>query len=164
MSATARRYRTLFLCTGNSARSILAEAILARRGAGRFEALSAGSHPRGSVDPLALEALVENGFDVAPFRSKSWDELASAPALDFVFTVCDAAARETCPVWPGEPVTANWAMPDPAAATGTLAERRWAFRRAYAELDRRIEIFTSLSIESLGRLALARRVAEIGRS
>jgi arsenate reductase len=162
MSADSPPYRTLFLCTGNSARSIFAEAILRRRGGARFEALSAGSHPRGAVHPLTLDVLVENGFDTARFRSKSWHELASAPPLHFVFTVCDATARESCPVWPGQPITANWAIPDPAAAAGSLADQRWAFRRAYAELDRRIELFTSLSLESLSRFALQQRVDAIG--
>lgn len=162
MRSNSTPYRTLFLCTGNSARSILAEAILARRGGVRFEALSAGTHPRGQVHPLALEVLAENGFETVRLRSKSWHELASAPPLHFVFTVCDAAANETCPKWPGQPLTANWAMSDPAAATGSLVDQRWAFRRAYAELDRRIELFTSLSLESLSRLALQQRVEAIG--
>lgn len=163
--SSPRRFRTLFLCTGNSARSILAEAILRRRGGARFEALSAGSHPKGEVHPLALEVLAEQGHPVEGWRSKSWDELATpgSPPLDFVFTVCDAAARESCPVWPGRPITANWGMPDPAAFEGPIAERRWLFRQAYAELDRRIELFTCLSFESLSRLALRTRLEEIGK-
>jgi len=161
-----RSYRTLFLCTGNSARSILAEAILARRGAGRFEALSAGSQPRGAVHPLALETLTEQGHTTEGLRSKSWDEFAraSSPPLDFVFTVCDALGKETCPVWPGQPLTASWGMPDPAAFEGPLVEQRWLFRRTYAELDRRIELFTELNIESLTRLALKSRLDQIGNA
>ncbi len=165
MPETSRLYHVLFLCTGNSARSILAEVILARRGAGRFIPHSAGSHPKGRVHPLALEVLAEHGHDPSGLRSKGWDELAvpGAPALDFVFTVCDDAAAEACPVWPGQPITAHWGMPDPAAFVGPLTEQRWLFRRTYQELDRRIDIFTSLSVESLSRIALQRRVDEIGK-
>lgn len=157
--------RVLFLCTGNSARSILAEAILNRLGAGRFEAHSAGSHPRGEVHPLALELLRERGYDTSRLRSKSWDELArpGAPALDFVFTVCDAAAGESCPIWPGQPMTAHWGMADPAAFTGSIDQQRGLFRRAHLELERRIDLFTQLRLDALDRLALRTRLEAIGR-
>jgi len=163
---TQRVYHVLFLCTGNSARSILAEAILNRRGAGRFRAHSAGSHPKGAVHPMALEVLHERGYDTAGFRSKSWDELAQpgAPALDFVFTVCDNAAGEACPVWPGQPMTAHWGVEDPAAFAGPADEQRWLFRRVYLELDRRIDLFTNLPVESLDRMSLKARLDEIGKS
>jgi arsenate reductase len=159
-------YRTLFLCTGNSARSILAEAILARLGRGRFEALSAGSHPAGRVHPMAIEVLREHGYETDRLRSKSWDELATAgaPKLDFVFTVCDQAAGESCPVWPGRPVTAHWGVEDPAACSGSPSEQRTAFRRTYVLLERRIELFTRLPLEGLDRMSLTSRLAEIGRS
>jgi len=161
-----KTYHVLFLCTGNSARSILAEALLGRLGAGRFHAHSAGSHPKGRVHPMALEVLAERGHDTAGLRSKSWDELAApgAPALDFVFTVCDAAAGEACPVWPGQPMTAHWGVEDPAAFEGPADRQRWLFRRAYRELERRIELFTSLTLESLDRLSLQSRLDEIGRA
>jgi arsenate reductase len=156
----------LFLCTGNSARSILAEVILAARDPARFAPYSAGSHPKGAVHPLALQVLTEHGHDVRGLRSKSWDELAApgAPALDFVFTVCDDAAGEACPVWPGQPVTAHWGVEDPAAFVGTAAEQRWVFRRVYQVLERRIDLFASLELESLDRLSLRRRLVEIGKS
>jgi arsenate reductase len=159
-------YRVLFLCTGNSARSILAEVILNRLGAGRFRAFSAGSHPKGVVHPLALAVLEEHGEDTRGLRSKGWDELAraGAPALDFVFTVCDDAAGEVCPVWPGQPITAHWGVEDPAAFEGTAAQQRWVFRRVYQVLERRIDLFTSLGFESLDRLALRTRLAEIGKA
>ena len=162
----SRVYHVLFLCTGNSARSILAEAILNRRGAGRLRAYSAGSHPRGQVHPMALEVLRERGYDTAGFRSKSWDEFArpGAPALDFVFTVCDNAAGEACPVWPGQPITAHWGVEDPAAFAGPDDEQRWLFRRVYLELDRRIDLFTNLPVESLDRVSLKARLDEIGKS
>jgi arsenate reductase len=162
----ARRYEVLFLCTGNSARSILAEALLQRLGGGRFRAHSAGSHPTGRVHPLAFELLRERGYDVSGLRSKSWDEFArpGAPALDFVFTVCDAAAGEACPVWPGQPLTAHWGVEDPAAFAGPQERQRWVFRRAYRVLERRIELFASLSLESLDRLSLKARLEEIGKS
>jgi len=161
----AERIRVLFLCTGNSARSILAEAILNRLGAGRFRAYSAGSHPKGRVHPLALELLRERGYDTAGLRSKSWDEFAEpgAPALDFVFTVCDDAAGEVCPLWPGQPVTAHWGVEDPAAFAGPEAQQRQLFRRVYVELERRIDLFTNLPLESLDRLALQQRLKEIGQ-
>jgi arsenate reductase len=156
----------LFLCTGNSARSILAEAILNRLGAGRFRGFSAGSHPKGAVHPMALDVLREHGEETSGLRSKSWEEFAEpgAPALDFVFTVCDDAAGEACPVWPGQPMTAHWGIEDPAAFEGPALEQRWRFRRVYQVLERRIELFTSLSFESLDRLALRARLAEIGRA
>jgi arsenate reductase len=161
-----KTYHVLFLCTGNSARSILAEAILNRLGAGRFRAHSAGSQPKGRVHPRALELLRERGHDTSGFRSKSWEEFAKpgAPALDFVFTVCDGAAGEACPVWPGQPMTAHWGVEDPAAFEGPEDAQRRVFRRAYLELERRIELFTNLSIESLDHLSLQARLAEIGKA
>jgi len=160
-------YNVLFLCTGNSARSILAEALLGRLGAGRFESHSAGSLPAGRVHPMALDTLRENGFEpgAMELRSKSWDEFAAAGAaqLDFVFTVCDNAAGEACPVWPGQPMTAHWGVEDPAAHPGPEADQRWVFRRVFKELERRIETFTSLRIESLDGLTLQRRLDEIGK-
>jgi protein-tyrosine-phosphatase len=158
-------YNVLFLCTGNSARSILAEVILNRLGAGRFRAYSAGSHPKGEVHPLALALLRENGEDVRGLRSKAWDEFAApgAPVMDFVFTVCDSAAGEACPVWPGQPITAHWGVEDPAAVVGE-AEGRRAFLRVYQVLERRIELLTMLKVESLERLSLRRHVREIGES
>jgi arsenate reductase len=164
--AAQRVYNVLFLCTGNSARSVMGEAILNRLGGGRFRAFSAGSHPKGAIHPQTLAVLREHAHDTSALRSKSWDELAQpgAPPLDFVFTVCDDAAGETCPVWPGQPVTAHWGLEDPAAFDGPPEEQRWVFRRAYQVLERRIELFTSLSLESLDRLALRARLAEIGKS
>jgi protein-tyrosine-phosphatase len=160
-----RVYHALFLCTGNSARSILAEALLTRLGAGRFRAFSAGSHPKSEPHPLALALLRERDYDVSGFRSKSWDEFAApgAPTLDFVFTVCDSAAGELCPVWLGQPITAHWGIEDPAVATGSEDGRRRAFLEAYSELEARIESFTRLPIEELDRLSLERRLEEIGR-
>jgi arsenate reductase len=161
-----RTYNALFLCTGNSARSILAEAILGRLGRGRLRAYSAGSHPKGELHPMALELLRERGYDTSGLRSKSWDEFArpGAPALDFVFSVCDNAAGEACPLWPGQPMTAHWGVEDPAAFEGPEDGQRALFRRAYLELERRIELFTSLPIESLDRLSLQGRLAEIGET
>lgn len=158
-------YRVLFVCTGNSSRSILAEAILNRIGAGRFQGFSAGSHPKGAIHPLALEVLRERGCDTAGLRSKSRDEFASpdVPALDFVFTVCDRAAGEPCPVWSAKPITAHWGIADPAAFGGSEPEQRWRFRRAYRELERRIDLFTNLRIESLDRLSLQARLNDIGK-
>lgn len=158
--------RVLFLCTGNSARSILAEAILNRLGAGRFEARSAGSHPTGRVHPLALEVLRERGYGTEGLRSKSWDELAApgAPPIDVVVTVCDRAAGESCPLWPGRPVTAHWGLPDPAAATGSPEERRAAFRRTAEELERRIRRLVELPAEDLEPPALQDRLRRIGES
>ena len=161
----SRIYNVLFLCTGNSARSILAEAILNRLGGGRFRGFSAGSHPRGEVHPETLALLRENGEATRELRSKSWDEFAKpgAPVFDFVFTVCDAAANESCPVWPGQPVTAHWGVEDPAAVVGPASERRRAFQRVYQILEHRIELLAALSFQSLDRLSLRRRLAEIGK-
>ena len=160
-------FTVLFLCTGNSARSVMAEALLNHPtiGHGRFRAYSAGSHPKGQVHPLALETLAANHLPTQGFRSKSWDEFAGpgAPVMDFVFTVCDDAAAEVCPVWPGQPMTAHWGLPDPAAATGTDEEKRRAFRDALITLRRRIELFVSLPFDKLNRLALGHRLKEIGR-
>lgn len=162
---TEHAYNVLFLCTGNSARSILAECILNREGRGRFRAFSAGSHPKGQVHPFALELLNKMNHPTAGLRSKSWDEFATpdAPALDFVFTVCDNAASEVCPFWPGQPMTAHWGVPDPAAAEGSDAERHLAFADAYRMLSNRISIFTNLPMQSLDRLTLQKRLDEIGR-
>ncbi|MGE0386305.1 MAG: arsenate reductase ArsC [Gammaproteobacteria bacterium] len=159
-------YRVLFLCTGNSARSILAESILNHRGGASFRAFSAGSHPTGVVNPHALDLLRRLDLPVEDLRSKSWDEFAApgAPALDFVFTVCDNAAGEACPVWPGQPMTAHWGMPDPAAVQGDEITRAQAFRETFRVLERRIMLFTSLPVASLDALALETRVREIGRS
>jgi protein-tyrosine-phosphatase len=160
-----RVYNVLFLCTGNSARSILAECILDRAGKGRFKAFSAGSHPKGHVHPFALDLLKKMNHPTAGLRSKSWEEFAraDAPPLDFVFTVCDDAANEVCPVWPGQPMTAHWGVPDPAATDGTEAERHLAFADAYRMLNNRISIFVSLPLRSLDRLSLQKRLDEIGR-
>jgi protein-tyrosine-phosphatase len=156
----------LFLCTGNSARSILAEAILNRVGKGRFRAFSAGSQPKGEVHPYALQLLGSLNHDVSFARSKSWEEFAApgAPEMNFVFTVCDNAANEACPVWPGQPMTAHWGVPDPAAADGTEAEKHLAFAEAYRMLNNRISIFTSLPMASIDKLALQRRLDEIGQN
>ncbi len=165
MSVQRIPYNVLFLCTGNSARSIIAECVLNRAGEGRFRAFSAGSVPRGSVHPYALDLLERQGYPTAGLRSKSWDEFAvpGAPKLDFVFTVCDRAASEACPVWPGQPMTAHWGVPDPAAAEGTEAERRLAFTDALRMLKNRIGVFASLPIAALDRLSLKRKLDEIGR-
>ena len=156
----------LFLCTGNSARSILAEAILNREGQGRFRAYSAGSFPKGQVNPGSILLLGGLGYDTSEFRSKSWDEFAGpdAPALDFIFTVCDDAAGEVCPVWPGHPMTAHWGIPDPAAVEGNEAERHLAFAEAYRLLKNRIDLFLALPIESIEPRGLLQRLKEIGRS
>lgn len=158
-------YNILFLCTGNSARSILAECILNREGRGRFQAFSAGSQPKGQVHPFALELLKKMNYPTAGLRSKNWDEFAEAgaPKLDFVFTVCDNAASEVCPIWPGQPMSAHWGVPDPAAAEGTEAERRLTFADAYRMLNSRISVFASLPLHSLDRLSLQKRLDEIGR-
>ena len=158
-------FNVLFLCTGNSARSILAEAILNQEGQGRFRAFSAGSHPKGTVHPFATELLTSLKHDTASARSKSWDEFTGpeAPEMHFVFTVCDDAAEESCPVWPGHPMTAHWGVPDPARAEGTEAERHLAFADAYRMLKNRIAVFTSLPLATLDRLALQSRLDEIGR-
>jgi len=164
--ASAKPHNVLFLCTGNSARSILAEVILTRRGEGRFRAFSAGSHPRGEVHPDALALLRELGEDVRGLRSKSWDEFArpGSPVMDFVFTVCDDAAGEACPAWPGQPMTAHWGVEDPAAFVSSPEERSRAFRRVYQVLERRIELLTLLNVESLDRLSLRRQLQEIGKA
>ena len=156
----------LFLCTGNSARSILAEVMMNTLGRGQFIAHSAGSHPTGRVNPFAIELLQKNRLPTEGLRSKNWDEFAApgAPALDFVFTVCDNAAGEVCPVWPGQPVSAHWGVEDPAAVEGTDEEKRKAFVRAMTTLQRRIELFLSLPHSKLDKLALKRRLDEIGRS
>jgi protein-tyrosine-phosphatase len=160
-----RPYNVLFLCTGNSARSLIAEAILNRLGAGKFRAFSAGSQPKGEVNPNTVALLKSLNHDTTQLRSKSWSEFAGpgAPMLDFVFTVCDNAAGETCPVWPGQPMTAHWGVPDPAAARGTAAEVAFAFKDTYRMLHQRIAIFSALPLQSLDRLALQRRLTEIGR-
>ena len=157
-------YNVLFLCTGNSARSILAEAILEREGRGRFRAFSAGSHPRGEVHSGALAMLDELGFPTTGWRSKSWEEFAApgAPPLDFVFTVCDNAAGEMCPAWPGQPMTAHWGIEDPAAADGDAQER--AFRTAFYALQRRIALFLALPLDSIDELSLRNRLSDIGRT
>jgi arsenate reductase len=156
----------LFLCTGNSARSILAECLLNWRGAGRFVGHSAGSHPKGRIHPLALELLGEMKLSTGGVRSKGWEEFArpGAPAIDFVFTVCDDAAGEVCPVWPGHPMTAHWGIADPAAVGGPEPERKAAFRRAFDELDRRIRMFTDLPLRSLDRKQLQERLRDIGET
>jgi len=160
-----RIYNVLFLCTGNSARSVMAEAILNRIGAGRFLALSAGSQPKGQVHPQTIDLLRSLDYDVSAFRSKSWSEFAKpgAPALDFVFTVCDNAAGESCPVWPSQPMTAHWGIPDPAEATGTPAEVALAFKDAYRMLSQRIAIFAALPLRSLDQLTLQNKLREIGQ-
>lgn len=161
----ASHYNILFLCTGNSARSIMAEAILNHRGNPTFTAYSAGSNPTGAVRPEALKELENARIPIAGLRSKSWEEFArpGAPELHFVFTVCDNAAKETCPVWPGQPMTAHWGIPDPAAVQGDAAEIERAFRTAFVTLDRRIGLFLSLPLASLDRLALKKEVDAIGR-
>jgi protein-tyrosine-phosphatase len=161
-----RPFDVLFLCTGNSARSIIAEAILNKVGAGRFRAYSAGSHPKGRVNPDTIQLLQGLGYDTSDFCSKSWSEFAKpgAPPLDFVFTVCDNAAGEACPVWPGQPMTAHWGIPDPAEATGSPAEIALAFKDAYRMLNQRIGIFTALPLRSLDQLSLQNKLREIGRT
>jgi arsenate reductase len=158
-------YNVLFLCTGNSARSIMAEGIMNFKGQPQFTAYSAGSHPSGKVRPEALRQLETAHIPVSGFRSKSWDEFSKpdAPKLDFVFTVCDNAASEVCPIWPGQPMTAHWGVPDPAAVKGTEEEVRKAFRDAYFLLDRRIGLFLSLPLASIDKLALKRELDKIGR-
>ena len=160
----SKTYNVLFLCTGNSARSILAEAILNKDGSGRFNAFSAGSFPKGQVHPEALRLLDGLGYPTDEFRSKSWDEFAteSAPPLDFVFTVCDNAAGETCPFWPGQPMTAHWGIEDPAAIEGDRQPQ--AFRDAYHALQRRIGLFLSLPLESIDEMSLQSKLREIGRT
>ncbi len=159
-------YNVLFLCTGNSARSVMAKVILNRAGQGKFRAFSAGSQPKGQIHPYTLDLLRKLNYDVSGLRSKSWKEFSGpdAPELDFVFTVCDDAARETCPVWPGQPMTAHWGVPDPAAATGTEAEVRFAFADAVRMLTNRINIFVSLPLRSLDQLTLQRQLDAIGKT
>jgi protein-tyrosine-phosphatase len=163
--ADAPVYNVLFICTGNSARSIMAEAILNRAGKGRFRAFSAGSNPKGEVNPHAAAFLRSLGYDLGSFRSKGWDEFAvpAAPEMDFIFTVCDEAAGETCPVWPGHPASAHWGIPDPAKATGTPAEVQLAFDDAYRMLERRIDVFLSLPLDKLDRASLHRHLDDIGK-
>ncbi len=165
-SAEAAPFNVLFLCTGNSARSIMAEALLNRAGAGTFKAYSAGSQPKGRVHPYTLDLLRKLHFDVSDARSKSWLEFAqqNSPKLDFVFTVCDNAAGEACPIWPGQPMTAHWGVPDPAEATGTEAEIRFAFADTLRMLSNRINIFVSLPLAKLDRLSLQKRLDAIGNS
>ena len=160
-----RPYNVLFLCTANSARSIIAEAILNKIGAGKFRAFSAGSHPKGQINLHALQLLQSLGHDISGFRSKSWSEFADpgAPLLDFVFTVCDNAAGEVCPVWPGQPMTAHWGVPDPVLAGGSPAEVALAFKDTYRMLNQRIGIFASLPLRSLDRLSLQKKLRDIGR-
>ena len=159
-------YNVLFLCTGNSARSIMGEVILNRVGQGKFQAFSAGSQPKGQVHPYALDLLKKLHYDVAGLRSKSWAEFSGreAPKLDFVFTVCDNAAKETCPVWPGQPMTAHWGLPDPAEATGNEAEKRFAFADVLRMLTNRINIFVSLPLQSLDQLTLQKQLNAIGQT
>jgi arsenate reductase len=159
-----KAYNVLFLCTANSARSILAEAILNRVGTGRFKAFSAGSQPRGEVNPNSIRLLKSLGYDTSFARSKSWDEFAQkdAPRMDFVFTVCDSAAAETCPIWPGQPMSAHWGVPDPAAAIGSEAEVGAAFLDAYRMLERRIGAFVALPLTSIDAIALKKSIKDIG--
>jgi arsenate reductase len=160
-----RTYNVLFLCTGNTARSILAESILRKEGRGRFNAFSAGSQPKGTVNPFALEVLAEMDYPVEGLRSKSWQEFAQAgaPAMDFVFTVCDNAAGEACPIWPGQPMTAHWGIEDPAAVEGTDLQKEAAFVEAFRYLKNRIAAFTSLPLAGIDRLSLGTRLRDIGR-
>lgn len=164
--AEQKVFNVLFLCTGNSARSIMAEAVLNHTGRGNFRAFSAGSHPKGRVHPFALDLLRKLNFDVSGLRSKSWNEFArpDTPQLDFVFTVCDDAAKQSCPLWPGQPMTAHWGIPDPAAVEGTEVEQRLAFADALRMLTNRINIFVSLPMRSLSGLALRRQLDAIGKS
>ncbi|GLK81815.1 arsenate reductase ArsC [Methylopila turkensis] len=161
-----RPYNVLFLCTGNSARSIIAECVMNREGQGRFKAFSAGSHPRGEVNPFALDLLKRTNFDVSGLRSKSWHEFAEpgAPELDFVFTVCDDAAGEECPYWPGQPMSAHWGMEDPAAFQGSDTEKALAFADTMRGLTNRISIFVSLPLKTIDKLSLQRRLDEIGKA
>jgi arsenate reductase len=162
----SRTYNVLFLCTGNSARSILAESIMNKLGKGKFRGFSAGSHPKGEVHPIALALLRQLGFPTEGLRSKSWDEFAApgSPPLDFVFTVCDKGAGEVCPYWPGQPMTAHWGIPDPAAVEGTDIEKTMAFREAFRSMETRIKIFLSLPISSIDRMRLQERLDAIGKT
>jgi len=159
---SGRLYSVLFLCTGNSARSIIAEAILNKLGAGKFRAYSAGSHPKGHVHPETLRLLRSLGYDTTGFRSKSWVEFLKEPQFDFVFTVCDDAAKEVCPIWPGHPMTAHWGIPDPAEAAGNPAEIALAFKDAFRLLNQRISIFVSLPLHSLDQISISKKLREIG--
>lgn len=161
-----KTYNVLFLCTGNSARSVLAEVLLNHWGKGKFQGYSAGSHPKRQVHPMTLDELRSRGLSVAGLRSKAWDEFAKtgAPTMDFVFTVCDQAAGEVCPIWPGNPVTAHWGVPDPAAAEGDEKQRATAFRDAAQRLEARIKLFTALPFDKLDRLAIKREADKIGRT
>jgi protein-tyrosine-phosphatase len=161
-----RVYNVLFLCTGNSARSILAEGILAKDGAGRFQAFSAGSQPKGEVNPFALKVLESFGYPATGFRSKNWEEFGGrdAPTMDFVFTVCDSASGEVCPIWPGQPMTAHWGIEDPAAVQGTDIEREAAFVQAFRYLKNRISLFTAIPIGKLDAIALGAKLREIGQA
>jgi arsenate reductase len=161
-----RTYNVMFLCTGNSARSILAEAILRKDGAGHFHTYSAGSHPSGTVNPFALKVLESYGYPTEGARSKNWDEFSppTAPQMDFVFTVCDNAAGEVCPIWPGHPMTAHWGIDDPAAVTGTDIQKEAAFVQAFKYLKNRIDLFLSLPLASIDQLALSARLRDIGKS
>lgn len=161
-----RTFKVLFLCTHNSARSVMAECILNRLGGGRFVAYSAGSHPRGRINPLVLDLLRNCGFDISALRSKSWDEFATedAPPLDFTFTLCDDAAGEICPIWPGHPITAHWPFPDPAQAAGSDAEKRAFVADVFRQITNRLEAFVSLPVASLDRAALRRRVEGLDRA
>ncbi len=165
-SPTVKPLNVLFLCTHNSARSVIAEAVLNRLGQGRFRGFSAGSMPRGAINPYTLDLLARLNYDVSGFSSKSWEVFATpdAPKMDFVFTVCDDAANETCPVWPGQPMTAHWGLPDPSVATGTEAERRLAFADTHRMLNQRIGIFVNLPLASLDRLKLQKELDRIGRA
>ena len=159
---SGRPYSVLFLCTGNSARSIIAEAILNKLGAGKFRAYSAGSHPKSHVHPETLRLLRSLGYDTTGFRSKSWVEFLKEPQFDFVFTVCDDAAKEVCPIWPGHPMTAHWGIPDPAEAAGNPAEIALAFKDAFRLLNQRISIFVSLPLHSLDQISISKKLCEIG--
>jgi protein-tyrosine-phosphatase len=163
---TDKPLNVLFLCTHNSARSIIAECVINRLGNGRFKGYSAGSQPSGRVHPYALDLLRQLNYDTSDLRSKAWDEFAvpGAPQLDFVFTVCDSAANETCPVWPGQPMSAHWGLPDPSAAAGTESERRFAFADTHRMLFQRIGIFTALPLASLDTLSLQKRLDDIGHT
>ena len=162
---TVKPYQILILCTGNSARSIMAEAIINTLGAGRFVAHSAGSQPAGRVHPLALEKLSAIGYPTAQLRSKSWDEFAAtdAPQMDFIITVCDNAAGETCPLWPGQPISAHWGFPDPAAVQGSAAEQRAAFEQVFQRITQRVRLLLNLPLASLDALAIRRELQNIGR-
>lgn len=161
-----RVYNVMFLCTGNSARSVLAESILNKDGGGKFQAFSAGSHPKGAINPMAIRVLAGNGYPTEGLRSKSWDEFSQpgSPVMDFVFTVCDNAAGETCPIWPGHPMTAHWGIDDPAAVEGSDIEKQAAFVQAFRYLRNRISAFVSLPLASIDKMALGTRLREIGRA